>query len=117
MAPQHFTQPDYSKHGQQKTRTENLLIVRQRQHAINRCKERFGFDLTIKEYREICSYVKQAQNNPCPFASKIKDCVKPGISIWKVVYNNKALYALWDSEQKRVLTFLTQNMINKTDYL
>ena len=119
MAQQHFTQADYSRYGQNKNSTQNELIVRQRKHAINKCRERFGFELTIDDYRAICSYVKQAQNNSnksITLATKIKDCIKIGNSIWKIVYNNKTMYALWDSEERRILTFLTKNMVNRTDF-
>lgn len=104
-----FAQKDYSSYLQQKTKIENRAFENARAHAIKRARERYNLELSIKDYRQICGYIKQAKNNICQFADKFSDI--DGGELYKVYYQNKTLFAVWNLNLDTVSTFLTPKLV------
>ena len=84
-----------------KKRKKNKHIS-QKKHALRRCAERLGINLTDKAYNEL---VDDISNNRAVFHSKQSNRV----SRFKVTIDGTEVIAVYDKHRKTIVTFLHEN--------
>lgn len=82
---------------------------RQRKHAIERCKDRYGYILSLEEYIKLCDRIWIYLN--WPINKKLKN--RGVFQIFErrfIIYNDSIPFAVaWDNHTTQISTFLTMN--------
>ncbi len=71
----------------------------QKVHAMKRFKERYGFDITTKQYNEMCSLVR---NKKAVLLEKQSIRVRK----MRINYLDRTIYFCYDTERHKINTFL-----------
>lgn len=76
--------------------------IQQKKHAIKRCGERLGIDLTDRDYDEL---IKEIQEGKAIHHSKQSNRV----SRFKITIQGEEVLAVYDKHRKTIVTFLHLN--------
>ena len=73
--------------------------IAQKKHALRRCYERLGYDLSEKEYQDA---LKSIQNGTASFKEKQSNRV----SLFQLDIRGTEVLAAYDKERKTIITFM-----------
>lgn len=80
-------------------------------HAVKRCKRRFGFKLSDRQYKEVCNKIKIEQD-----AYWLRESGERNRYIWAVKIAGIFIPVVYDAVKEAVITVLPKTELIGTDY-
>lgn len=83
-----------------KKRAKPNKVLGERRHAIKRCRQRFGINLTTREYEDISGQIKRGQ-------STFIEQQTNRVTLHIVEFNGVKARVAFDKKRSQIITFMT----------